>query len=174
MADARDESVRRREVVTGTILFVLGIAWTTTVYYTVPEGRGAMIGPRAFPLYLGTALILLSGILLVQALAGIIPDASTSDAEIDVGAPPPLGFWQRMPIVVGVCAIIGAYGWMMQALGFLISTILVVATTLLLVVQVRRPMLILGMSLGIAVGAWLLFGQLLGSYMPRGTLIPHF
>jgi hypothetical protein len=60
----------RRDALAGAILLVFGIAWTVTVYQTVPIGRFG-VGPRAFPLYLGGALVVLSALLVLSGLLGL-------------------------------------------------------------------------------------------------------
>lgn len=56
----------RRDLAVGASLFVLSVVWTVTVYVTVPTGTG--VGPRAFPLVLGIALMVLSAILVGASL----------------------------------------------------------------------------------------------------------
>lgn len=165
----------RRDAVAGAILLLFGIAWTVTVYQTVPVGRFG-VGPRAFPLYLGAALVVLSALLTLSGLlrmrrrsAGGAPAPEAGQPEDDAPPPTGLGPWQMARILGGVCGIIAVYGLLMQPAGFLLATALVVAGTLWFALGIRRPLLILGMSAGIAGGSWAGFGLLLGAYLPRGT-----
>ena len=59
----------------------------------------------------------------------------------------------------------------MEQTGFLIATAATVAVALTLVLRIWRPVLILGLSLGLAAGIYLVFGKLLGVYLPHGRLI---
>jgi len=162
---------RRRELIVGSILLAFAVAWTVTVYYTVPTGRGASVGPRAFPLFLGGGLIVLSALMVLSALRNaVVPGDDDAAGEGE----PPIALWHHLRIIASVAAIIMAYGWLMQNAGFVLATILVVSFTLWMVIGVRRPLLVIGMSLGITAGCWLAFGKLLGAYMPRGTWLQYF
>ncbi len=162
---------RNGDLVAGIALLIFGIAWTVTVYLTVPTGYG--VGPRVFPLWLGIALSALSLLLLFNSFK---PEASidenTNAESSDSGKAPSL--WLQFRTLVTVCGTIAVYGYLMQAIGFVPSTVLVVAFTLFVTLKERRPLVLLGMSFGLAFGAWFAFGKILGAYMPPGTLISIF
>ena len=164
---------KRRDLVAGSLLLIFGLAWTVTVYNTVPVGRLESIGPRAFPLFLGILLTALAALMVTSVLRGAVaPPDDTLDDEMPAELAP-MPFAQHMRIVATVCAIIAAYGYLMVTAGFVLATVLVVSSTLWLAIGIRRPLLIAGMSIGLAGGCWLVFGKLLGAYMPRGTLLPN-
>lgn len=156
---------QRRDLLVGLALLALGIVWTGIVLATVPPGNFG-VGPRAFPLWLGIGLVVLSVIMAATAWLG--RDGRT---EPESGRLPGSG-WSLFRTAATVCLIIGAYGLLMQGLGFVIGTILTVAFTLWIVLGVHRPVLVAGMAVGIAMGSWLIFSQILGAYLPPGTWLP--
>jgi putative tricarboxylic transport membrane protein len=162
---------RNGDLIVGIALLIFGIAWTATVYLTVPTGYG--VGPRVFPLWLGIALSALSALLLFNSVK---PEASQNRDPIhddsESGKTPSLAL--QLKILATVCVTIAVYGYLMQAIGFVPSTVLVVVFTLVVTLKERRPLVVLGMSFGLAFGAWFAFGKILGAYMPPGTLISIF
>ncbi|RMD94494.1 MAG: tripartite tricarboxylate transporter TctB family protein, partial [Alphaproteobacteria bacterium] len=164
---------RRRDLIAGSVLLLFAIGWTIAVWLTVPAGYG--VGPRAFPLWLGVALAVLSALLVLQALrreAAPAEAGPVEEGEGEEGKAVTPG--RRLLTVATVCAIIIGYGWLMPRLGFMPATALAVLVTLVGPLGERRPVLILGMSLGIALGAWLAFGKILGAYMPPGSWFSLF
>lgn len=160
------QAEQRRDLVVGLVLLVLGIVWTGIVLATIPPGNYG-IGPRAFPLWLGVGLVALSAI-----LAGGAWLRRNGDGE-DPGDSGLAGMgWPVFRMVVLVCLILAAYGFLMQRAGFLLATALTIAFSLWVVLGERRPFLVGGMAIGMSVGVWLVFGQLLGAYLPRGTWLP--
>ncbi|TCP41816.1 tripartite tricarboxylate transporter TctB family protein [Rhodovulum marinum] len=167
---ARPEDTERRlDVIAGGLLLVFALGWTGAVWLTVPEGYG--VGPRAFPFWLGVALAVLSALLLAKGLRGSYAPEAPDAEDLPRAAVPIL---LRLGLVAAVCGIIAGYGVLMQKIGFVPATVLTVAGTLVFVLGERRPLVVGGMALGIALGAWLAFGQVLGAYMPRGTWISLF
>lgn len=160
-----------RDQLVGSLLLIFGAIWTAVVYLTVPAGFGDGIGPRAFPLGLGVLLVILSAMLLIsgfrknRANADMPEDSEEIDAamtRIDL----------RM--VGSVFVVIMVYGFLMEKVGFVIATLLIVTSTLWLVLGIRRPLVIGAMAVGLTGGCWLVFGKLLGAYLPPGTWISLF
>lgn len=160
---------RKGDLIAGIVLLALGVAWIITVWVTVPSGYG--VGPRAFPLWLGFLLTGLSAILVVNSLRQET-DNNEQETQVDTADKPPV--WLQLKTLFVVCATVAVYGYLMQAIGFVPATILVVAYSLVFTLKERRPVVVLGMSLGLAFGAWFAFGKILGAYMPPGTLISIF
>lgn len=155
----------QRDRIVGSLLLAFALAWTATVYLTVPAGFGGGIGPRAFPLYLGVALMLLSGLLVLRGFRQ--PDAAdAADDETQARTTR-----TDLKMAGWVFVIIVAYGYLMQKTGFVIATLIIVVATMWLVVGVRRPLPIAAMAVGIAFGCWLVFGKILGAYLPPGSWI---
>ncbi|RMH51017.1 MAG: tripartite tricarboxylate transporter TctB family protein [Alphaproteobacteria bacterium] len=158
---------RRWEVIAGAALLLFALGWTATIWLTVPAGYG--VGPRAFPLWLGVALAVLSALLLARGLLGSDEDESEEEDGGPAATTP-----RRLGMVLAVCGIISAYGLLMPRLGFVLATMVTVAATLALVLGERRPLVVGGMALGLALGAWFAFGRILGAYMPHGSWLPDF
>ena len=157
--------------IAGLLLLLFSVAWTAAVYLTVPAGYG--IGPRVFPLYLGIALAALSAVLLIRSWhSGRRSDAE--DGAEAVQAPPGGGMRiaLRLGMILAVAGVLAAYGYLMPRIGFVPETVLAIGFMLVAVLRERRPVLVLTMSIGLSFGCWLLFGQVLGAYMPRGIWIP--
>jgi len=155
-------------------LFVLAVVWTVIVYFTVPIGSA--VGPRTFPLVLGLILMGISAVLVAASLYNWRRQAEgLSEAREDADGFGPEGARTalRLRVLVTVCGAIAIYGYLMQKLGFVVATFLTVVT-LLLTLKERRVRVLLGMGLGITLGCWLVFGELLGAYIPRGTWISLF
>ncbi|MFY0690507.1 MAG: tripartite tricarboxylate transporter TctB family protein [Paracoccaceae bacterium] len=167
MSDQPDHTERRQDILAGSLLMIFAILWVGVVWSTVPVDEG--VGPRAFPLWLGVALAVLSMLLLLKGLRGTYPPE-----EDDYATEPPVSLPFRLTLVATVCGIIAVYGFLMQTIGFMPATVLTVMATLIFALGERRPLVVIGMGLGIAVGVWAAFGQLLGAYMPPGTWITLF
>ncbi|WP_436643139.1 tripartite tricarboxylate transporter TctB family protein [Microbaculum sp. FT89] len=159
-----------RDQIVGTLLLVFGALWTGVVYLTVSPGYGESVGPRAFPLGLGILLILLSAILLVSGFRKARANVADVEDEDVVRATTRA----ELRVVASVFAIIIGYGFLMEKLGFAIATVMVVSTSMWLVLGIRKPTVIAAMAIGLAGGCWLVFGKLLGAYLPPGTWLSHF
>lgn len=170
MPASPNRTERRQDILAGSLLLILAIAWSVTVWRTVPETYG--VGPRAFPFWLGVGLAVLSALLLIKGLwGGYAAEADDGDEE-HTGAPVSRSL--RLAVVLGICGTISVYGFLMQKIGFVPATVLTVAGTLVFGLGERRPLVVGGMALGIAFGAWFAFGKILGAYMPPGTWITLF
>jgi putative tricarboxylic transport membrane protein len=158
---------RRRDRAVGLVLFALAVAWCAIAYWTIPQGfGGAAVGPRAFPIGVGLMLALLSALLFaISFLPDAVPPAERHDG-------PPL--YAELWAVGWTVGLVVAYALLMQWLGFVVATVVVVAVVLRLVLQVRSPLLLAAMPLGLAFGIFLVMGRLMGIYLPRGTLIQPF
>jgi hypothetical protein len=166
----------RRDMLAGASLFVVAVVWTVIVYVTVPTGDG--VGPRAFPLFLGLLLMGISAVLVFATLYNRRREAEglpeTQEYAESLGSEAARSALRlRLRVLVTVCAAIAAYGYLMQKLGFVVATFLTVVT-LLLTLQEHRWRVLCGMGLGITLGCWLIFGEVLGAYIPRGTWISLF
>jgi small-conductance mechanosensitive channel len=160
-----------RDQIVGSLLLIFGAVWTAVVYLTVPQGFGDGIGPRAFPLFLGILLVFLSALLLISGFRKARAKPEQADEE-DGAASTVTRTDVRM--VGSVFVIIIAYGFLMQKVGFEIATLAVVTTTMWLVLGIRKPITIIAMAVGLTAGCWLVFGQILGAYLPPGTWLSLF
>lgn len=163
----------RRDRVTGILLLAFAAAWVLAVWYTVPAGTSEIVGPRTFPLGLGIALGVLALVLLAASYvkpAGI----STDDVEEDDAEGKALAGWLYLRLVLSLVLVIVAYGFLMEKVGFVLATLVTVAVMVGLILKIRNPLTIIGMAVGLAFGCWLLFGKILGAYLPPGTWISLF
>ncbi|MCT8973907.1 tripartite tricarboxylate transporter TctB family protein [Microbaculum marinisediminis] len=159
-----------RDQIVGTLLLVFGALWTAVVFLTVPPGYGENVGPRAFPLGLGILLILLSALMLISGSRKAQSRADDAEDEDVVSATTRA----ELRVVASVFVIIVGFGFLMEKLGFVIATVTIVSMSMWLVLGIRKPTVIAGMAIGLAGGCWLVFGKILGAYLPPGTWLSLF
>lgn len=157
-----------RDQITGSLLLIFAVAWSVTVYQTVSAGFGEIIGARAFPFSLGILFAVLSGLLLISGTRKARAAQRESDGDIGSRRDEAL---TDVRMIVSVFAIIVAYGFLMEKLGFVLATPVIIAAMMWLVLGIRRPVLVAGMAFGITLGCWLVFGKVLGAYLPPGSWI---
>lgn len=150
-----------RDRITGLILLAVAAGWIGLVYATIPPAEATPVGPRGFPLVLGLALGVLSLLLVLRSLQ------SSAEPETEGERPQP---GEVFSVVASVAAIV-LYGLLLEPLGFLPATVLIVAAMMVVIVRILHPLVVAAMALGLALGCYLVFGKLLGTYLPPGTLI---
>jgi hypothetical protein len=147
----------------GSILLLVALAWIVGCFWTIPEvAGGARVGPRGFPLAMGVMLAALAAILIAGSFAGgeVADDGDErSITRTDVWA------------LASTFGFLAGYVVLMAWFGFLIGTIVSTASFLIVVLNKRSPVLIAGVSLGLAVGVWFILGKLMGVYLPHGTIV---
>lgn len=157
----------QRNRVVGLALLVVALIWSVLVYTTIPAGQGASpVGPRAFPLLLGIILAALSALMIIRPA-----DADEEDEAVGGGPARDTGRWLELQMAGGLFLLILLYAFLMEKVGFLIATAMVSVIALAGILKVRKPRLILFYSLGVSVGSWIIFGKLLGAYLPLGSWI---
>lgn len=161
----RLKSANPRDLIAGGVLLAVALVWIVLVYRTIEPSQGPQAGPRAFPLFFGVSLAVLSLILLAQSFFAA---GERESAEQRSGAP------AEFFSVVATIGSIVFYGALLETLGFLPTTVIVVALLMVFVLRARSPALIAGMSIGLAVGSYIVFGKLLGTYLPPGTVMPIY
>ncbi|HEX2255435.1 MAG TPA: tripartite tricarboxylate transporter TctB family protein [Afifellaceae bacterium] len=158
---------RRRDRVVGLALFALAAAWCVVAYATIPPGFGAAaVGPRDFPIAIGLLLALLSALLFASSF---LPDGRAA-----AGGPEALPLDAELWAVGWTVALVVAYALLMRWFGFVVVTVIVVAVALRLVLNVRSPVLLIAMPLGLGFGIFFVMGRLMEIYLPRGTFIQPF
>lgn len=157
---------RLRDRITGATLLAVALVWIVLVYTRVETGEGAAAGSRTFPLIFGVFLAFLALIVLAGSFLGSAEEEEEPDAE-------PVAPNEGTSLVVTIGVLV-AYAFLLQPLGFILSTVLVVAGLMIFLLRIRSPLLIAALSLGLAVGCYLVFGKLLGTYLPAGTLYPIY
>jgi len=63
------------------------------------------------------------------------------------------------------------YGYIMSLLGFMLATLVSVLLILVGALKVYQPKQLIAITLGISIGTYLIFGKLLGIYLPLGQLL---
>lgn len=157
---------RNHNAVLGLLLLTLSGIWTWLVISTIPAGYGeGDIGPRAFPLIFGLFLAALSVLLLAQSLRHR-SDQRTRTAPDDPAGSPILWLPAALLLIE-----ITAYGFLLEKLGFVLATPLVVLAVMGLNLRIRAPKLLLGMSIGTTLICWIIFEKALGIYLAHGSWI---
>lgn len=167
-------SEKKRDVVTGMLLLTLSLVWMLIVWRTIPPGTGGGdVGPRAFPLLLGALLAVFSLWLTIAALGKRRHDAVTPGAERTINEPEAAGANGAAGLVAAILTVahLLAYGFLMQRIGFVLATLLTVASIMLVCTNDRSPLRIGAMSVGITFACWLIFGKILGVYLATGSWI---
>ncbi len=111
------------------------------------------VGPRAFPL-------LLAGIMVIAALGLAIRPAREQPVW------PSRPVWRSAGVV---CVSLIAYAYLLEPLGYLLSTTAVMVVLSLLFGG--RPMRSTVAALGLVVGLYFLFSSLLGLYLPMAPAL---
>jgi hypothetical protein len=151
-----------RDRIAGTALLAVALVWIALVYQTIEPSQGTEAGPRAFPLFFGVVLAALSLIVLLQSFLQSVPDREVGLDAVIPG--------EASAVAMTIAGLV-AYGFLLEPLGFIPSTALVVIALMVFVLRVRSLVLIAGMAIGLSLGCYLVFGKLLGTYLPPGTLI---
>lgn len=162
-------SDRAKETILGVFLLMLASIWTAVVMMTIPPGPGGGdIGPRAFPLGFGVILMGLSAILLLKCLA--CPPGPENELVVKGRK-----ITNTLPIhwlpALLLLAEVFLYGFLLQKVGFVLATPVVMLLVMVVNYQVRSWRKLLGMAIGMTFGCWLIFGKLLGIYLARGQWI---
>lgn len=143
-------------------LVLLGIAIAACLGASQYEvGTLGNPGPGLFPLVLGTAL----GVLSLIILAGGIMAKRTA---VQGAGAIQRGSILRKEALYAVLALIG-YGFLLVPLGFIVTTFAVFVFLFRFVVDHKWPVA-LGSALILALGAYVIFNTLLGVPLPRGIL----
>lgn len=144
----------------------LGIALGSYVIFegnNMPEDHIMKIGPGYFPELLAIGLIAFSCILLVYAALGKSKGVAEPIHLQDKGV-------QRT--LISLLAII-AYTALFKTLGFPLCTMLLVGGIMVLLGK-RDPKIVIGISLAVTAGVWLVFTKLLTLSLPMGVLSDLF
>ncbi|NNJ75746.1 MAG: tripartite tricarboxylate transporter TctB family protein [Anderseniella sp.] len=158
---------RRPDIILSTILLVVSALWCWGVLATIPGAEdGSRLGARGFPLGLG---LLLGGLSLIVLLQSLRP--GPVETTSDEAATPDISRGAEVWAIAATVGLLVGYAALLEYIGFMIATALVVAAAVGPVLGIWRPKLILGMSVGLSLGIYLIFGKLLGVYLPYGKLI---
>lgn len=157
-----------RDIALSVSLLALAVIWTWLVIDTIRPGFGhGDIGPRAFPMVLGIILGGLSVLLLIRTVALRRDDSKVAGTgDVDAMDEESTSRWGSMVLVA---LEISVYGFLLQKLGFLIATPLLILFVLVIHLRLTSWKTIIGMTLGMTLGCWLFFEKLLGIYLANGS-----
>lgn len=158
------EKVRDR--LTGLVLLAAALVWSTIVYLTIQPGSPGEVGPRAFPLFFGLLLAVLSAIMIVRTYFMRSSDTPQAGDKPNEGVTV-----LEVRMVLGTIALIVIYAFVMEKISFLLATPLAVIAGFVLILRITNPVLVLGTAIGLTIGCYLVFGKLMGAYLPPGTWI---
>lgn len=148
----------------GPWLTVLAVVWLWLVYAYIPGARfEGEPGPRAFPVLLGTVLAVLGVLMTLQALTS----AGQERAEETM----PLPTRREAGLVAGTFGLLILYAFLLDKIGFVAATPVVIALAMYGLVQVRRWLLLGSLAVGITLGCWVVFDVLLGTPLPSGSWV---
>lgn len=145
----------------GPLMMLLALLWLVLVYQYIPSSREeGELGPRAFPVVLGVALLGLGGLITASAVANgrkalLYPEKPATRREITV--------------VAGTFGLLLLFAFLMEKAGFLIATPVVVLLIMVGILQMRNWLFILQMTAGVSLVCWLFFVVLLKIPMPQGS-----
>jgi len=147
----------------GPLLLLLAVLWSWMVIGTVPAAeQPGEAGPRAFPLMMGVAL---GALALVMTGAAWRRRVAARDPTTDIR---PVTA-RELRAVVLTFGLFCAYGFMMEKIGFLLATPLVVVLALAGILGIRGWRINVAMSLGLTAACFVIFILLMEAPLPRGT-----
>ena len=161
-----------RDRVTGFVLLAVAIIWTVGVYWEIPSvaDGASRIGPSGFPLAMGLLLGVLAVLMLVSGFL--------TTPEKPARQPDPAS--HREAVYADRWALVSTFGFVLiyvlalEWFGFILATVVMVAAFLWFMLRSRSPALLIGLPLGLGVGVWFVMNQLMGVYLPHGSLISVF
>ncbi len=147
----------RTDIIGSALLIAIGVG-VVIESIRLQLGTPLMPQPGFFPFLGGSLLIGLSVILLVQGC--LRRDRSTQQPRQAVGE-------LRKPVIL--IASLSVYTAALSSLGYVLPTVILVAVILRVLGVTSWKVLVLA-SIGLSVGAYLLFGRALGIDLPTGVL----
>lgn len=146
----------------GPLVSVLSLGWLLLAYLYIPGARDpGEPGPRAFPIVLGCALLLLGVVLTVSGMARP-RDAAPANAN----APP---VKHELRIVLSTFGLLMLYPFLMEKTGFLVATPIALVLAMAGILRMRRWTFIALMTGGTTLACWIVFAVLLRVPLPRGS-----
>ncbi|MDA1184202.1 MAG: tripartite tricarboxylate transporter TctB family protein [Acidobacteria bacterium] len=148
----------------GPSLTVLALVWLWLVYAYIPGARfEGEPGPRAFPVLLGVVLAGLGVVMSLQALMSVGRERSADATPVLTG--------REAWLAIGTFGLLILYAFLLDKIGFIVATPVVIATAMYGLAQVRRWVLIGSLAIGITLGCWVIFDALLGTPLPSGSWV---
>lgn len=151
--------MKRHDLIGGGIVFLFG-GVTAALSLQMPIGTFRMAGSGLFPLCLGILLMLLSLLFLLNLLLGKKGAPQTGESA---------AIPANTRLVLQFLAVTAVATLCLRFLGYP-AFCLVIMLLLLWVLGVRRPALLLGISVLTAAGAYLVFVWFLKIPLPKGLI----
>ena len=151
----------------GISLTLVALVWLWLVNLDIPDIRiGAEPGPRGFPRLLGVVLAVLGVILLLRANASVRLTTPAQAGGSEAIAPVTR---REAAFAGGVFGLLIFYAFLLERVGFLIATPLVMALAMVGPLRMRTWLVVALLAVGFTFGCWVIFDSLLGTPLPRGT-----
>ena len=166
----------------GGCLTLVAILWLWLAQVYIPDGGSeGEPGPRGFPMLLGLVLAVLGISLVVQSLirssasrqraAGVeTRGGELADKPPDDHPMPPVTRREAV-FASATFALLILYAFLLDKVGFIIGTPIVMVLALSAVLRVRRWLASVSLAVGFTFICWLVFSELLATPLPRGTWI---
>jgi hypothetical protein len=150
----------------GLLFFSLVWYFLVTNFIEVPSSVEEGPDSRTFPLFFGFLLGTFSLLLIVRSIVqgGFKKKAVTSDVSRE-------NFLAEFRCAAWMLGCLFFYGYVMSLFGFMLATLVSVLLILVGALKVYRPKQLIAITLGISIGTYLIFGKLLGIYLPLGQLL---
>ena len=140
-----------KDIALSVSLLALAVIWTWLVVDTIRPG---ILGG-------------LSVLLLIRTVALRRDDSGAAGVgDVDAMDEEATARWGSMILVA---IEISVYAFLLQKLGFLIATPILILFVLVIHLRLTSWKTILGMTLGMTLGCWLFFEKLLGIYLANGS-----
>jgi hypothetical protein len=154
---------------TGIVLILVSLIWLWASISSIEIPAGSADGPNSqtFPLLFGGLLGVCGLLLFIQASIDVKHDGSESEQKVMSGQEVQTQ-WQCVVLMAGSLAL---YSLLMNWIGFFASTVAIILLVLTCALKIFNRKLLLAIPIGIAIGVYLVFGQLLGVHLPVGQLI---
>lgn len=146
----------------GPCLVALAVIWLWLAFHYIPGARAeGEPGPRAFPILLGVLLAGL-GALMTAIAFGPRRHEAVEDRIAAVSR-------REAAFVAGTFGMLMLYAFLLEKLGFVLATPLIILLAMRGILRVRAWTTSLLMAGGVTLACWLIFAKLLEAPLPRGT-----
>jgi putative tricarboxylic transport membrane protein len=147
----------------GPCLALFALVWLWLVHTYIPGARAeGEPGPRAFPILLGAVLLGLGVMMTVSAVLSL----KRATAAADSTDPPTR---REALVVAGTFGLLILYAFLLDKLGFLIATPVVIVLAMCGILRMRNWLLVSSLAGGLTLACWMFFAVLLKAPLPRGA-----
>ena len=155
----------------GPFLTLLALAWLWLVYSYIPGARAeGESGPRGFPILLGMLLAGLGIVMTGTALVSVRGHAGRVLSDPANETIPPIAR-REVTFAASTFGLLILYAFLLDTVGFLIATPVVMTLTMCVLLRMRRWVLVVTLAVGFTLGCWVIFDALLGTPLPRGSWV---